>query len=199
MRSSSSRRSWRTSLVVSAMACAVSACSPNAPDARNAPAPGATGTSRASDEGVECERASAGAELRRGVESGPFFAALTSLSPLQTCRIRDDGGALVLDYAFADGGRLHVERDASIEYSMMDLRYGSPQTVDATALLQRAEDAAFGAEGCGIDWSRPVRGAAGEDPSGSHTAYRGKVCNCQAEVRSTAAGDIVGLVFRSAC
>jgi hypothetical protein len=64
--------------------------------------------------------------------------------------------------------------------------------------LTDAEQAAFGADGCGIDWRQPETRPPDAERV-TETIYRGDVCNCQARVRSDTAGHVAGLIVRSAC
>ena len=105
---------------------------------------------------------------------------------------------MVLDYTFDAGGQLHVERDASIEFTLQDARFAAPVPLDGREILMRAERAAFGAKGCDIEW-RGEPQPAKDDSRLRETVYRGATCNCQARVRNDAAGRTVGLIFRSAC
>ena len=79
-----------------------------------------------------------------------------------------------------------------------EARFASPLAEDAVALLTRVEQASFGTPGCGIDWRQPETRPASDDPKATESIYRGDTCNCQARVRSDAAGHVTGLVFRSA-
>ena len=145
------------------------------------------------------EAAATLAALRRGVESGPLFAALATSSGVASCRVGHDAGAIDLAYRFGDGGWLHVKRDARIEYTAQEARFATPLAEPPAAVLARAEKAAFGAQGCGIDWAQPETRAGEAGFSATETVFRGDVCNCQASVRRDAAGRVVGLALRSTC
>lgn len=140
------------------------------------------------------------AELQRSVEAEPLYAAV-SASGLVSCRVaEEEGEAYTLTYSFRDGSQLLAKRDARIEYSERELRLASAPAEDPLVILARAEQAVFGAAGCGIDWQasaevQPARGEAGAVDS----VYRGATCNCQARVRRDGAGRITGLVLRSSC
>jgi hypothetical protein len=138
-------------------------------------------------------------ELLKTIESAPLYATLLSITPLRTCRVTEHSARIVLDYTFADGSVLHVERDSRIEYTLQEARFATPVSLDALEVLTRAERTAFGAQGCGIDWLRPEMQAAKENATVRDTVYRGDTCNCQARVRTAASGRVVGLIFRSAC
>jgi hypothetical protein len=136
-------------------------------------------------------------ELRKGVESGPLYAALAGIAPVRTCRARQDpSGRSVVDYTFADGGQLHVERDERIEFTLQEARFASPRMIDAREILMRAERAAFAPDGCGIDWQRADTKEGG---GVREVIHRGDTCNCQARVRTDGRGLVVGLSFRSTC
>jgi hypothetical protein len=136
--------------------------------------------------------------VRKAAEDGSFYGVL-SRSALRDCSGRDDAGKLVVDYHFADGGHLHVERDSRIEFTLYEARLGSARPIDAREILTRAEGAAFGADGCGIDWQRPEARTVPDEPGFTETIYRGDTCNCQARARRDRSGQVVALAFRSAC
>jgi hypothetical protein len=145
----------------------------------------------------------AGAEamtkLRRTVEAGPLYAAATATRELASCRMSQEPDSLTLEYTFRDGGWLRVTQQPRIEYMDQEVRLTSPLAEDAVAVLKRAEQAAFDQQGCGIAWQDAEKQAAEDDKSAMETVYRGDVCNCQARVRTDAAGRVVGLLLRSAC
>ena len=152
---------------------------------------------------LTCETANVAAaaadEMRKSVEAGPLFAALASRSPVRSCTARGESGKIVLDYAAADDSRLHVERDATIEYSLHELRFAAPQSLNARELLTRVERDVFGDDGCGIDWSGGETSPAADASGVAETSYRGDVCNCQARVRSDSNGRVTALSMRSTC
>jgi hypothetical protein len=139
------------------------------------------------------------ATFERSVESAPFFAASSSRSPVASCRAGIDAGMASLDYQFADGGWLRAKRNPAIEYSDVEVHFAAPPADDPLAILARAERAAFGEQGCGIDWKEAETTPASEPAGAVDTIYRGDACNCQARVRSDASGRVVGLILRSAC
>jgi hypothetical protein len=148
---------------------------------------------------ADCSPTSAAqTELRTTVESSPLYTMLASSGNLQSCRFSETSGRLVGDYIFASGSVLHVERTPAIEFSLQEVRFAAPVSIDARAVLMRAEQAAFGAEGCDMDWQKPESDATNAQGQ-RETVYRGGTCNCQARVRSTSPGTVVGLIFRSAC
>jgi hypothetical protein len=156
-------------------------------------------TECATDTGLSPQDAEAGASLQRTVATGPLYAAIAGKADLASCRIGTDSGAATLEYKFSDGGWMRVTRDARIEYSSHEVRFGSAYADSPIEVLTRAEQAAFGAGGCGVDWRQPERSPAADDATATETVYRGSVCNCQARVRSDAAGRTLGLMFRSTC
>jgi hypothetical protein len=152
---------------------------------------------------LTCETANVAAaaanEIRKPVEAGPLFAALATRSPVRSCTARGESGKIVLDYAAADDSRLHVERDASIEYSLHELRFATAQPLDARELLTRVERDMFGDDGCGIDWSRGEASPPADASGMAETSYRGDVCNCQARVRADSSGRVLAVSIRSTC
>lgn len=106
---------------------------------------------------------------------------------------------MTVDYAFGDGATLQATRDPSIEYSTQEATFVTPASEDPIALLTRTEHAAFGKDGCGIDWQRGANEPAANDAKGTDQVFRGSVCNCQGRVRRDAAGKVVGLSLRSTC
>jgi hypothetical protein len=106
---------------------------------------------------------------------------------------------MTLDYQFGDGGSMQATRDRSIEYTELAARFSSPPTQDALDLLKRTERATLSPDGCGIDWTTPETEAGADEPTTTEATYRGEICNCQGIVRRDGAGQVVGLIFRSAC
>jgi hypothetical protein len=137
------------------------------------------------------------AEMHSATETGPVYQALASGGRLRSCRGTTRSGELSLQYLFVDGDTLTVARNPTLEYSNVEVQFGSPSQDDAIGLLRRAERSLFSPDGCGIDWSD----ATPLDPKNgvSETAYYGDLCNCQARVRRNAEAEVVGLAFRSAC
>ena len=143
--------------------------------------------------------ASALAALRRSVETGPLYAAAVTASAVVMCRVRLESGLMSLEYHFRDGAWLHVKRDARIEYIEQEAHFASTPAEPPEALLARAEQAAFGVDGCGIDWRQPETLATEGNTGAKDTVFRGDVCSCQARIRRDAAGRVVGLALRSTC
>ena len=139
------------------------------------------------------------ATLRRSAETGPLYAALLAASPLASCRVSSESGAPALTYQFIGGGSLLIKRDARIEYTTQEAHFVSPPMETPAALLARAEQAAFGAAGCGIDWQQAVTRGAEANGGATDTVFRGDVCNCQARIRRDARGNVVGLALSSTC
>ena len=137
------------------------------------------------------------AELQSATETGPVYEALASGARLRSCRGATRSGELSLEYIFVDGDTLTVARNPTLEYSNVEVRFGSPSQDDAIGLLRRAERSSFSPDGCGIDWNdaTPLDARDGV----SETAYYGDLCNCQARVRTNTEAEVVGLTFRSAC
>jgi len=158
-----------------------------------------TATGCVTDAGLSPQDAEAGASLQRTVEAGPFYAAIAGTADLASCRIGNDSGAAMLEYKFSDGGWMRVTRDARIEYSSHEVRFGSAYAGSPLDVLTGAEQAVFDADGCGLDWRQSERSPAADDATATETIYRGSVCNCQARVRTDSAGRTVGLIFRSTC
>lgn len=104
-----------------------------------------------------------------------------------------------LEYTFRDGASLHVTRNEATEYTDQEVRLASPLGEPPVAALTRAEQAAFDAKGCGIDWRTVETRKLAEEPDATESIYRGTLCNCQARARSDAAGRVLRLQFRSAC
>jgi hypothetical protein len=150
------------------------------------------------DQGLSPKEREAIAELRRSVEAGPLYAILAGAG-IATCNATYSAGIITLDYSFHDRGLLRVKRDSRIDYNDQEARFESPPTEDPKAILRRAEIASFGAAGCGIDWEHAEKQPTENDPQTSYTIFRGHTCNCQARIRTNAAGQTVGLSLRSTC
>jgi hypothetical protein len=138
------------------------------------------------------------AEIRRSVESGPFYA-IASRSGLATCHATAEDGAIKLEYNFRDGASLWITRSQETEYTDQEVRLASPLTESPVTVLTRAEQAAFDAKGCGIDWHKVETTKPNDEPDTTESIYRGDVCNCQARARSDASGRVLRLQLRSAC
>ena len=138
-------------------------------------------------------------ELRRSVEMGPLYTIPAAAAGVASCRARYDSAVVELEYRFKTGGWLHVKHDARIEYTEQEARFALSPAENPVVILAGAERAAFGPNGCGIDWRQAETQPAGDDPSATETVFHGDMCNCQARIRRDAAGRIVGLLLRSAC
>jgi hypothetical protein len=101
--------------------------------------------------------AEAVASLRRTVESGPLYTLAAANGGIAACRAANESGTITLDYNLKDGGWLRVKRQPSIEYTDQEVRFASPLAENPVAVLTRAEEAAFGADRCCIDWRRKTR------------------------------------------
>ena len=171
------------------------------------PASNATTTAESSPasctvvEGKPSPQEAATAEaLQRNIETSPLYTIPASTTGLAACRVRyQPDGVIALEYQFRKGGWLHVKRDARIEYTEQNARFTLTSKEQPQAILARAERAAFGGNGCGIDWRQPETQPAEDDASITETVFRGDVCNCQARFRRDADGHVVGFMLRSAC
>ncbi|MGE5171704.1 MAG: hypothetical protein ACM3JC_15180 [Rudaea sp.] len=153
-------------------------------------------------DGMRCRaggQAAATNELRRAVERSPLYRVLAATSPVVGCEAEQADTRTILAYRFRDGASLRVERDAATESTRQEARVGSTFRARPVAVLKRAERAAFGAGGCGIDWRAPATQAPGEPPQARVTVYRGDVCNCQARVGRDERGRVQTLALVSAC
>ena len=171
------------------------ACSPMPATGQS---PGAASPDCAATNAGSPQNADTLAAVRRFVETGPFYA-IGSRAGVASCRITADADAITLEYTFRDGASLRVTRNPKIEYTDQELRLAFPIGENPVVVLTRAEQAAFDAKGCGIDWRQAETGPASDDPRSTESIYRGDVCNCQARARSDASGRVVRLRLRSAC
>jgi hypothetical protein len=142
-------------------------------------------------------------DLWRTSRAGPLFGATIAPYGDGTCTVGriegSQGRAVAIDFSAPVGNRLHVERDEGDERRrtlLAEATFAVPLSGDPLSLLQRAEHAAYGMDGCGIDWARPEQRADGDV---AETLYRGTRCNCQARVRRDGAGAVRGLALRGAC
>lgn len=138
------------------------------------------------------------AALKSSVESGPLYVIPASAG-VAACTVSVDEGAIMLEYRFKDGGWLNVKRDARIEYMEQVAQFHFPRDSDPVAVLAEAEQAAFGSDGCSIDWRTPDTQEVPDDSGGTQTLYYGDVCNCRAGVRQNTSGHVVEFTLRSAC
>jgi len=138
------------------------------------------------------------AAFRNAIESGPIYG-VAAAAGVSSCSIRSESGAVLIEYHFKDGGRLHVKRDPRIEYTEQIARVRLAPEKNPVEILAAAERKAFGENGCGIDWQNsdtwPVLG----DPKVKETLFYGDLCNCRAGFRRDASGRVVELMLRSAC
>jgi hypothetical protein len=138
------------------------------------------------------------AEIRRAIEDGPLYA-VASRSGSASCHATAEDGTITLEYTFRDGASLRVTRSQGTEYTDQEVRLAAPLDEPAVDVLRRAEQAAFDAKGCGIDWSTVETTQPGDEPGATESIYRGTVCNCQARSRADATGRVLRLRLRSAC
>jgi hypothetical protein len=139
------------------------------------------------------------ASFQRAVETGPLFAASAGVTGVASCRVGAESGVTSVEYQLRDGGWLRATHDPRLEYSDQEVHFAAPRTDDPVAILTRAERAAFGEQGCGIDWKTVETHTPDDDRSVVEQIYRGETCNCQARVRRDARGRILGVILRSAC
>lgn len=190
---------WFSKLTVAFAGLALMACS--APPHGGGP----TATVPASDACAAARAAltpadGASAEsLQHSVQRSPLYAAASAATAVARCSIRAEAGAVTIHYQFHDGTWLQVKRDQRIEYTEQEARFAVPPAGEPVEILARAERAAFGAGGCGIDFQHGETGPLEGDALATETTYRGDSCNCQARVRRSAAGGVIGLLLRSAC
>src|SRR5215510_2075459 len=152
------------------------------------------------DQSLSSKEKDAIAELRRTVEAGPLYIIPASQSGIVACNAGYDAGGITLEYSFRDRqGWLRVKRDPRIEYNDQELRFELPPAEVPMSVLKQAELAAFGKDGCGIEWKESEKQQAEDDPQAVETIFRGDTCNCQARIRSDASGRVIGLRLRSAC
>ena len=200
MRSSNVR--WATWVVAAGLTVG---CSPTSPASDTS----TTRTERDIEQGsppstvIPCSGSDAAqadvAEVRRAVESGPLFQAVSDSSAATSCAATRDGKTVTLDYQFRDGSSLRATRDPVIEYTELTARLTSPPAQEPVEIMQRVERAAFSPDGCGIDWKTSQEQRPTDDPRATDRVYRGDTCNCQAVVRTDATARVAGLTFRSAC
>jgi hypothetical protein len=138
-------------------------------------------------------------DLQQHIEAGPFYKKmLQQLGKPQSCRVRQEGDAIALSYAFSKDARLEAQADAAIESSMLRATFPGLNREKALALLKKGESDSYAKDGCGIDWKKPEDQSMGS-PAGSHaTVFRGDTCNCQARIVYQG-NAVVALVLSSAC
>jgi len=172
----------------------VAACAVPAPPV---PPPGAADCVAAP--GLTPRQAALAEALQRAAPGGPLFAEGVGASGIAACRIEAREGAVTVHYRAADGGELRVSRQEALEAGETEARLIAPPVALPETLLRRAERAAFGDAGCGIDWRRPETRRSLVVPNGVDTVYRGQSCRCEAIERRDANGQVVRLALRSAC
>jgi hypothetical protein len=170
-------------------ACAVTAPPLALPDAADCVIPA----------GLTPRQASLAGAVQAAARAGPLFAESIGASGIAACRIEAAEGAVTVRYRAADGGEFHLRRDETIEATEIEARLIAAPVAVPESLLRRAERAAFGDAGCGIDWRRPEAGRSSVVPDGVDTVYQGLTCNCRAIERRDPNGVVVGLALSSAC
>jgi hypothetical protein len=192
-------RPWRRVerlLVVSSVLVAACSTLPAANQTQaNAPAPDCVVEGNANTASQNSQVVST---LRQAVERGPLYE-IAARSGVASCRIGQDSDAIRLEYLFRDGTTLRATRNLQIEYSDQELRLATPLGENPVPVLTRAERAAFGEKGCGINWRQPESKPAADNATVTETVYRGDTCNCQARTRTDAAGRVLTMSLRSAC
>jgi hypothetical protein len=137
--------------------------------------------------------------LRQSVERSPLYTAAAGAG-VERCAIAwQSEGRTMLDYRFRGGNALQVSRDPAIEWLEQTAHFAQSPARPPLALLADAERAAYGSDGCGIDWNDPESRPAAGTPADTESVYRGAACNCQAIVRHDAAGRVTALTLKSAC
>lgn len=140
------------------------------------------------------------AALKQAIETSPFYTIPAASKGLPSCDLRfNPDGEMELEYHFLDGNWLQVKRNARIEYTEQNVRLNLLLPEQPETILARAEQSAFGTNGCGIDWQQSETQLAEDDRNVTETLFRGDVCNCQARIRRNAYGRVVGFMLRSAC
>jgi hypothetical protein len=140
------------------------------------------------------------AELKRTIETSPFYTIPASAEGLSSCDVRfSPEGEIGLGYHFRDGSWLQVKRNERIEYMELNVRLNQKLNEQPETILARAERAAFGTSGCGIDWHQSETQQAKDDSGKTETLFKGDVCNCQARIRPDVSGQAVELMLKSAC
>lgn len=137
-------------------------------------------------------------ELQRNVNSLPLFLAAAKNTTMHACNASHTGISVELLYGFQNGNQYSLKHDPAIEWSEQHARLRNPPIAeDPGQLLSRAEQRAFGAQGCGIDWQQP--GTVPLKDGLIEKSWRGKVCNCRASVRHDKSGGLMELSLSSAC
>jgi hypothetical protein len=121
--------------------------------------------------------------LLKATEQSPFYQLAARRGPLASCSAAGASGELRLVYSFGTAGRLEVSVNPEFEMSTYTLALEQAGE-EALLLLVRQEKAAFGAEGCGIDWkAAPAESAEPQEQGTQERIYRAPAgSNCAATV-----------------
>jgi hypothetical protein len=137
--------------------------------------------------------------FQQQITVGAFYKELVLRfgKPL-TCRMDVQEGRTNLTYTFRRGAQLIARSDPKAEFSEQRVDLIHMDSVNAIALLKRAESNGYRPGGCGISWTRSEE----ELPAGAvgtrELVYRSDTCNCQA--RLIFKGNyVVSVILRSAC
>jgi len=140
------------------------------------------------------------AELERTIKTSPFYTIPASTEELTSCDVRlSPERDIELEYHFRNGSWLKVKRNERIEYMELNVRLNQKLTDQPETILARAERAAFGASGCGIDWLQSETHPSADDRNETETLFYGDICNCQARIRHSGSSHAVELMLKSAC
>jgi hypothetical protein len=137
--------------------------------------------------------------FQQALVSGAFYKELSRRGgkPL-TCEVAMEDGGIKISFAFRGSASLVAQVSAGNESTGQRMEARKIGAKAAMALLRRAEQDAFGQDGCGIVWDKPAEELPGAQPGSREVVYRGDACNCQARL-VYAGNSIVALVLRSAC
>lgn len=137
-------------------------------------------------------------DLRTSAEGSSLFQAARASGVVVSCEATSQNSLLTLTFRFSDKTSFTIGRDPQIEYTSQEVSFAQPLADDASTILKRGEREAFGADGCGIDWSAGHTEPSADGVS-SDRVFRGDVCQCQARIRSDKTSRVIGLLLRSTC
>jgi hypothetical protein len=190
-------RIWIVALPIAAAALAM----PGLLCADLRPAPDTASPECAPDAAADAPQAikEAYATLLKQLIGSPFYHALSSkFGAARSCSPRFDSSSVAVTIEFGPRARLSARVNPSSELSEQRLDNPGFPRARVKMLLRQQAEATYGANACGIDWSRPEI----ERSSGAHattdTIYRGDTCNCQARLRYDKSG-LSQVLLRSTC
>jgi hypothetical protein len=142
------------------------------------------------------------AKLRTSIEGGFLFQTLQRrVGPPLSCRVVDvEPPNVSIVWSFAKEAAFTVDLSPGAESVRQTVVMPGLSEGEALGLLKAGEKRFASPDGCGIDWSKPVRENKSAWIAGAtnDVVYLGKFCNCQARI-TYRGQNVIGLTMGLAC